>query len=64
MFNLEIRQESINCTIRFHFPLQLEHNVSLVSNDKSIDDPNQPDDINGEMRDDDNMSEDENDSMD
>jgi hypothetical protein len=56
MFNLEIRQESINCTIRFHFPLQLEHNVSLVSNDNSIDDPNQPDDMNDGMEDDDNIS--------
>ena len=65
MFNLEIPQESINCTIRSPFPLQLEHTVSLVSNGNSIDDPNQPDDMNDGMEeDDDNMSEDENDSMD
>jgi hypothetical protein len=56
MFNLEIPQESINCTIRFPFPLQLEHTVSLVSNDNSIDDPNQPDDMNDGMEDDDNIS--------
>lgn len=53
---LEIPQESINCTTRFPFPLQLEHTVSLVSNGNSIDDPNQPDDMNDGMEDDDNIS--------
>jgi len=63
MFNLEIPQESINCTIRFPFPLQLEHTVSLVSNDNSIDNSDQPEDMNDGMEDDDNMGEDENHPM-